>query len=289
MNMKKTVLILGVTMIITNLIGCGKEKSKNDWNEFKTVTVSNQSYIGGFNDENFGITVGYSGESKYSTDGGKNWSEGENSSLCRFGLAIINDQVAYSCGNGSNVRKTRDGGKTWQAVKDYGKFEPNHCRYLSFINENEGIIASPEQLGITKNSGEEWTDIALPNDIGDILGIFYSDKKVMYIVDSNKQIYISKSSGESWESKTLKVDDMDTTVFNQSSLVIHFDDEDNGRVFYYTSELVLKSVVTRDGGDTWEEEKLPEVCGQGLFLSQDGKLLSVNNPVDKSIILLKGK
>lgn len=118
--------------------------------------MSNQSYIGGFNDENFGITVGYAGESKYTTDSGKTWREGKNSSQCRFGLAIINDK-------------------------------------------------------------------------------------------------------------------------------------DNGRVFYYTSELLLKSVVTKDGGDTWKNEKVPEICGQGLFLSQDGKLLSVNSSIDKSIVLLKGK
>ncbi|CDM70451.1 Hypothetical protein CM240_3334 [Clostridium bornimense] len=289
MKMKKILLLLGVMMIITNSIGCGNEKAKNDWNEFKTVTVSNQSYIGGFNDENFGITVGYAGESKYSTDGGKTWSEGKNSSLCRFGLAIINDKVAYSCGNGSNVRKTKDGGKTWEAIKDFGKSEPNQCRYLSFINENEGIIASPEQLGITKDSGKEWIDITLPKDIGNILGIFYSDKKVIYIVDSNKKIYISKNAGDTWESKDLKADDMNTTVSSESALAIHFDDENNGRVFYYTSELVVKSVVTKDGGSTWKDEKVQEVCGQAMFLSQDGKLLSVNSSVDKSIILLKGK
>jgi photosystem II stability/assembly factor-like uncharacterized protein len=82
------------------------------WQVVETASFSHPVYYGGFMDESFGITVGYTGEIHYITDGGVNWPQAQNPSMCRFGLDIVDSQTAWNCGNGGHVHVSIDGGKT---------------------------------------------------------------------------------------------------------------------------------------------------------------------------------
>lgn len=150
MRIKKVLVFLCITVLSIGFFGCSSTggKNKSNWVVSKTVNIPHKNNIGGFYNDNFGITVGYSGEVHYTNDGGVNWPKGNNKSLCRFGLDIVNEKVAWNCGNGGHVRKTIDGGQNWENVSDFGESVPNHCRYLSFLNENVGWIASPEKIGM---------------------------------------------------------------------------------------------------------------------------------------------
>lgn len=295
MNLKRVISIIGISTLSFGLMGCGTtSESKIDdtnWEVVRTVnnTKANANHIGGFLNENFGLTVGYRGEMHYTTDGGDSWPAGTNESLCRYGLNILNENLAWSCGNGGDVRKTTDGGKTWVEVTDFGDNMPNQCRYLSFLDENTGWIAAPKKLGSTSDGGQTWLTLSLPSDIKDIIAIDLLDKNTGYLVDTNSKLYLTNDGGLTWTNKTINIDNLPNSTWSTNLSLIRFTDKDNGTIFYYGSEKKLKCSITKDAGDTWEEQTMPDIKGLGLFLTPDGKYLSVNGSSGESITLLKQK
>lgn len=295
-KIKKLMISIGAISIIgAMIIGCnsGKENSKveeSDWEEINSPEFTHKSYIGGFLNEDFGITVGYAGEVHYTTDGGKTWPQGTNKSYCRFGMDIVNEKVAYNCGNASHVRKTLDGGENWIEVSNFGESEPNQCRYLRFIDENKGWIASPKKLGATKDGGNTWEEINLPNSGSKILAIDLVNENNGYIVSTDKKLYVTKDGGKSFDAKDITMDDFDDMVYSTNQIAIKFTSENKGEIFYYGPEGKLKGYVTEDDGQTWEEEKIPDIeeCGP-LYISNDGKYLSVNGNNASKIIVLRRK
>ena len=267
MKFKNILSIIGVSILSLGLIGCGgiteaKTKETN-WDIVKTVenTKANANNIGGFLNENFGITVGYAGEVHYTNDGGAKWPKGTNQSLCRFGLEIINENLAWNCGNGANVRKTTDNGKTWQKVTDFGESRPNHCRYLSFLDENTGWIAAPKKLGSTTDGGQTWLTLTLPSDIKEIAAIDLLDKNTGYLVETNNKLYITNDGGLTWVSKPINIDNLDNIIWSTNVSIIRFADKENGTFFYYGTDKKLKCSITKNSGDTWEEEPMTDIDG----------------------------
>lgn len=136
MNIKRVLILSGVLALSFSMFGCGRGK----WQEVKTATIEHKSNIGGFENPNFGMTVGYSGEVHYSNDGGENWEE----------------------------------------VSDFGKSQPNQCRYASFIDENTGWLGAADYLGCTKDGGKTWIDIKLPDGCNKVLSIDLLDENQGY-------------------------------------------------------------------------------------------------------------
>lgn len=289
--MKKLFSMFLIFLIVSvSLSGCGK---KYTWETLKEVSVpSPVKYIVGFNSEDFGIAAGYGNAVSYTTDGGENWSLGNNESLCRFGLEIVGTDVAYTCGNGENgghVRRTTDGGANWENKPDYYQGEPNQCRYLSFINDKEGWISAPDKLAYTNDGGSKWTDIELPQGIGNILGINLIDNKTGYIVDDTKKLYSTEDGGDNWSYKELDFKDMDTTVKMSNDLAMKFDNKNNGIIIYCDNGEKIHCARTTDGGKKWTEDQMPDLKANVLFLSDDGKLLTVSDGLMGKAVLIKLK
>jgi len=295
MKKKNILAIIGITILSIGLIGCGNStsaantKNESNWEVSKTLDISHKNNIGGFYNDNFGITVGYSGEIHYTNDGGAPWPRSTNTSMCRFGLDIVSEKIAWCCGNGGHIRKSLDGGQNWVAVKDFGRSLPNQCRYISFLDDKKGWVASPKLLGATIDGGETWTEITLPSGIGNILSMNLLNEKIGYLVDSNSKLYTTKDSGATWETKDVKTTDMSTMVWDTNTTLLKFTDDKNGTFFYGNNDVKLKCIKTSDGGATWNEELLPDVNGGGLYLSHDGKILSINTDQGNKITLLNHK
>lgn len=283
MKLKNVIILFGIATLGFGLVSCGTSSEKEDskkakWSEVKVLEEADSCYAAGFYSKDFGIRVGYSGATSYTTDSGSNWVKGINKSKCRFGLDIINEKIAFSCGNDGNVRKTTDGGANWSAVADFGPSVPLQCRHMSFISENEGLIAGPKNLGFTQDGGNTWKEIkTLPSDIGDILSIYYMKSNYGFVVDSNNKLYITSDGGETWTTKDLKVNDINNEIVKTITVDMHFDDEKNGEIYYLDTNNKLKAITTTDGGDTWNNEVMPDKEGEGLYLNKDGKILTVLN------------
>ena len=293
MKFKKASAILGISIMGLGLIGCGSaaetKTNKSNWEVVKTIdnVKQNANHIGGFLTEDYGFTVGYAGECHYTTDGGETWPKASNKSICRFGVYFIDENLGWNCGNGGNVRKTTDGGKTWTELTDFGDYLPNQCRYIKFTDENTGWIASPKKLGATKDGGKTWTTLTLPSGIGDIMTIDLLDANTGYLVDINNNLYITKDAGTSWNSKPMNISDINNEIVPTNEALLRFTDNDNGTFFYYDTNQKLKCSTTKDGGDTWEEQTMPDTEGFGIFLSADEQYLSINSVGKDTITLLK--
>lgn len=288
----RNIAILAVLSAVSfTMLGCGgNEEKKSDWKKINTISIEQKNNIGGFDNKYFGITVGYAGEIHYTTDAGKTWPRASNTSFCRFGLDIIDKNIAWCCGNAGHVRKTTDGGKTWIAVKNFGGSEPDQCRYISFLDDKIGWVASPTLLGSTTDGGNTWNTLTLPDGIGEILAINLFDEKTGYVIDNNKKLYVTKDGGSTWESNSLGISDFGTLVYRTNGVALGFNNKNDGLLFYFDENSNLNYATTNDGGKTWTKQPKPKTSAYGpLYLSQDNKFLTVNTDSNTKLVVLKKK
>ena len=239
--------------------------------------------MAGFLDETFGITGGANGVVHYTTDGGKTWPRAKNSSACRYGLEIVDEQVAWHCGNLGQVPVSTDGGRTWQAVTHYGPRYPNHCRFLSFLDAQTGWAATPYQLGATTDGGMTWTEIAPPEGIQDIAAIELRTATEGYLLDNAGVLYVTQDGGESWSSRrAFELEESGGLLMTLSTPVaaMRFFDADHGVIVLSLTgggESKVLAMRTADGGQTWEQENVPAESG-ALYLTRDGTTLTLYDP-----------
>jgi photosystem II stability/assembly factor-like uncharacterized protein len=141
----------------------------------------------------------------YSADGGQNWSPGKNTSFCRFGLNIVDQQTAWNCGNGGHVRVSTDGGKNWQAVANFGGSEPDQCCFLSFLDAHTGWAAAPQLLGVTTNGGSIWNKLALPKGIKDVAAIALRTATEGYLLDTTGTVFVTTDGGLTWKREPVAI------------------------------------------------------------------------------------
>ena len=247
-------------------------------------------YVAGFLDETHGITVGYSGEVHYTTDGGRTWPAAANQSLCRFGLDIVSPQAAWHCGNGG-IGFSSDGGKTWTNEKGtYYTSDSYPCRFLSFLDARTGWAANDSDLTRIDNGGDTWTAIKLPTGFGgSIAAINLRTVKDGYVLDSAGDVWITADGGKTWTSRPLGLAGGAIATSKLPLAVVHFSDAANGVVVARLAGIAAKFVALRtaDGGATWQTEPFGLALGAtddvtSLFLAHDGIDLTVldsNNAV----------
>jgi photosystem II stability/assembly factor-like uncharacterized protein len=248
------------------------------WQVVAESTISHKATVVGFNDASFGITAGYAGELHYSRDGGASWPRAVNNSYCRFGLEIVDDQVAWHCGNAGHVRRTLDGGKTWRPVTGFGPGEPAHCRFLSFVSDTTGWAATRVLLGTTTDGAQTWNERALPEGIGNIAAIAVYAPGQGYLLDASGALFASTDDGVTWAA--LPAVDLGGLSIRESTsptVALRFFDAQNGLLVVSAikdSAGVMAAFRTADGGQTWTSEVLPVPFGTP-FLSRDGRTLTI--------------
>jgi photosystem II stability/assembly factor-like uncharacterized protein len=242
--------------------------------------VKHRTTVAGFFDETFGITAGSGGEIHYTTDNGKTWSKADNSSLCRFGLEIVDKQVAWHCGNGGHVRVSSDGGQTWQPVTDYGPYEPKQCRFLSFLDTDTGWAATPYQLGATTDGGTSWTEIVLPEDIQLIAAISLRTPTHGYLLDTAGTLFATQDGGEKWSATSSGLIPQDKELLLATfapAAAMRFPDANHGLIIMSlkgTGGTEVLAARTTNGGQTWEQETLPVKFGTP-YLTRDATFLTI--------------
>jgi photosystem II stability/assembly factor-like uncharacterized protein len=307
-TVNKVLLLLGVIIILTGCTPAGTPVETVEtmpppateaptavpgWQVIATSTYKHAVSYAGFMDGSFGITVGYAGEIHYTTDGGATWPMANNTSWCRFGLEIVDDQVAWHCGNGGHVRKSTDGGRTWKVVTDFGGNEPNHCRFLSFLDDTTGWAATPSQLAVTNDGGETWQEIALPDGIGLVTAIELLTPQTGYLLGSNGNLYVTTDGGQSWTVQALDFMKNAFIAKMPSPLAaMRFTDAKHGMVVLPRGNaddgFYLWSAYTEDGGQTWQEDQVPVDRGiPYLYLSRDASTLTVLNSGLRKIVVVQ--
>jgi photosystem II stability/assembly factor-like uncharacterized protein len=295
--MKNTLLVaIPILLVLASLMGCApaatptatalpvtatptavptSTPNADPWQVIRRTQFEQSVYQAGFLDDSFGIMVGYNGAVYYSADGGQNWSPGKNTSFCRFGLDIVDQQTAWNCGNGGHVRMSTDGGKNWQAVADFGGSEPDQCRFLSFLDARTGWAATPQLLGATTDGGATWNTLALPKDIKDVAAIALRTATEGYLLDTTGTVFVTTNGGQTWTTRSLGLADNEKlTVAKAPTAVIRFTDAQNGMVVFDLKDGVF-SARTTDGGQTWKRERVAtNYNAPTLYLAHDGLTLT---------------
>jgi photosystem II stability/assembly factor-like uncharacterized protein len=249
--------------------------SAGPWKVIQQALYEQSIYQAGFLDDSFGIMVGYNGAVFYSTDSGQNWSQGNNTSYCRFGLDIVDRQTAWNCGNAGHVRVSTDGGKNWQAVADFGSSEPDQCRFLSFLDARTGWAAAPELLGVTTDGGATWNTLALPEGIKDVAAIALRTATDGYLLDTTGTVFVTADGGQTWTTRSLGLAGNEKlTIARAPTAAMHFTDAQNGKVVFDLKDGVF-SARTTDGGQTWKREPVAiPYDAPTLYLAHDGLTLT---------------
>jgi photosystem II stability/assembly factor-like uncharacterized protein len=265
---------------------------QTDYGSWKLVVSSKPNsltYAAGFHNESYGLTVGYSGDVRYTTDGGQNWARADNVSMCRFGLDIVDTRIAWHCGNGGAVRLSVDGGRTWGKGGAYGPNLPNHCRFLSFLDDKTGWAATPSMLGMTADGGETWTDLVLAEGIDKIAAIALRTPSDGYVLDVRGRLFTTQDGGHAWIMYSLGLKDGQLlSTGGTPTAAMRFLDDQRGIVVYQIARQVWAAQST-DGGQTWQHELIPGIEDvYAFYLAHDGRLLTLFDAAQVVVLQHRG-
>ena len=254
--------------------------AESTWDLLHEGRIEHATTVIGFISDSHGITVGFAGESHVTNDGGKTWPETIGLGLCRFGLDIVDEQVAWNSGNGTGLSVSTDGGASWKSGGNYGGLEPFHCRYLSFLDAKTGWAANATKLGSTSDQGQTWQDVNLPVGIKNLKAIDLCTPQTGHLLDENGDFYSTGDGGKTWSKQALgiKPENFYLTITYTPTAVMRFTDPVHGLIIIRQVKPVQTwlEFVTNDGGKTWQQQSstVPGKLGT-VFLTRNGKYFSI--------------
>ncbi len=277
--MQKIIILLLTIM----LVACSSIKKKS----FKTEEI--YSYIpdhakhpitfAGFFNENIIYLVGANGSVFTSREKGENWLQGPSVTACLFGLDIISPDTAWASGHGADICFTKDGGKTWQRVVNFGSSELGYHPYISFLNELTGWIASHDLLASTLDEGKSWKVLTLPEKNIKISAIYLRTPEEGYLLDDYKgRLYITINGGKSWKVKKIGTAASKSLTLPSPTAVVRFKNSKEGLIIMddFTKDQGWIVLKTSDGGDSWNKSSLDLDKGF-LYLSKNNKIVTITD------------
>lgn len=261
------------------------------WQIVGVYTADQSVMTAGFYDETHVATGGVVGIMGYSDDAGKNWLVTDANSDCRYGMDIISPQVIWACGGATHVRKSLDGGQTWEAVTNFGDARTitNPCHSASFIDENTGWLANSNLFGSTTDGGQTWTMQALPETAHKVATIDTYALNEGYLLDQKGALFFTQDGGEHWlPTGQLEFGLIELPATAYQLAAMRFSDSQHGIVVIssspYATEEPVMAFHTADGGQTWTSEMVPVLAGP-VYLSPEGNLLTVISGVNQLTLL----
>ena len=245
----------------------------------------------GFLNEQVVATGGVVGQMGYSSDGAQTWLVTDAAADCRYGVDIVSPQVIWACGGATNVRKSVDGGKTWQVLAAFGSQRTitNPCNSASFLDENIGWLANSNLFGTTIDGGVTWTMQALPESAHKIATIDTYGGGEGYLLDQSGVLFFTEDDGAHWrETSRLDLGDLKMSFSVYQLAAMRFTDAQHGLIIVSPTDKAKPEPVlafhTSDGGATWTSEIVPVMAGP-VYLARDGKLLTVISGVNQLTLL----
>jgi len=245
----------------------------------------------GFLNEQVVATGGVVGQMGYSNDGAQTWLVTDAAADCRYGMDIVSPQVIWACGGATDVRKSVDGGKTWQVLAAFGDARTitNPCHSASFLDENVGWLANSNLFGTTVDGGVTWMMQALPESANKIATIDTYGSGEGYLLDQSSVLFFTNDDGAHWrETSRLDLGDLKMSFSVYQLAAMRFTDSQHGLIIVSPTDKAKSEPVlafhTSDGGATWTSEVVPVIAGP-VYLARDGKLLTVISEVNQLTLL----
>lgn len=243
-----------------------------------------------FLDEHHVVTGGVVGKMAYSSDGTQTWLETDAASDCRYGIEIVSPKVIWTCGGATNVRKSIDGGQTWQVLAAFGdpRTITNPCHSMSFLDENTGWLANSNLFGTTTNGGLSWTMQLLPKTANKVATIETYRPGEGYLLDQSGVLFFTQDDGKHWkETSRLHLVGFEMSFSVYQLAAMRFADAEHGQIVVSAGDSgkgVVIAFHTSDGGLTWASESVPVLAGP-VYLSRKDNLLTVITGVNQVTLL----
>jgi photosystem II stability/assembly factor-like uncharacterized protein len=279
-----TLLILGVCTACKTAQPAGWRQIINKSPLEKVVTY----YCAAFEDNDLGLVTGFAGQIFYTTDDAATWRQSANSSFCLFTLEI-NGSYVWACGDKGNVRVSKNRGRSFEPLTDFGPPEPDHCRYLSFISPDTGWIASPTLLAGTTDGGRTWTVLSLPPGSKKLAAIDLITDTQGLILDSAGVLYRTENGGTTWRPRPLGpgMRMIDLEIRNSPSIALRFANPEQGMLAARTKNPFSIGVfVTSNGGASWDRRTLTtdrDYAQGSIYLSRDLETITVLDTQNQTV------
>ena len=281
--------------IPTEVIVPASTQIPGPWQVVGVYNADQSIMTAGFRDELHVATGGVVGQMGYSNDGGETWLITDALADCRYGMDIVSPQVIWACGGATHVRKSVDGGKTWEVLAAFGdpRTITNPCHSASFLDENTGWLANSNLFGTTIDGGMSWTMQALPETANKIVTIDTYGSNEGYLLDQSGVLFFTQDDGEHWqEVSRLELGVLKMPVSAYQLAAMRFSDAKNGLIVVSSSPYGKPAPVlafhTSDGGKTWTSESIPVFAGP-VYLARQGGFLTVITGVNQLTLLKYGE
>jgi photosystem II stability/assembly factor-like uncharacterized protein len=272
------------------------------WRLVAKRTFEHRVTAAGFLDERHGLTVGGAGAGTMSyvfhtADGGRTWREAADPSGRRHALELLPGGFAWHAGL-LQIGRSFDYGQTWYRGGNFGEGEPSPAIFLSFADENRGLVATARRLARTGDGGLRWTAVTLPAGATELAAIslaiapprprdrtpalvaLHTVRPVVgRVLDGAGEIWTTSNDGASWTAaesplagKRLRL------AGGAATSALRFTSAGEGVVAAFVEEgraCRLRIWRSRAGEAGWVEEAFPAVTEPGaLFLSPDARVLT---------------
>lgn len=149
-----------------------------------------------FINSNTGISVGYIGDIKRTTNGGSNWylvSSGTLNNL--YDLSFINSN-GIAVGDSGTIIKTMDNGISWNAHSNSGT--THRLEGVSFVSDDLIIIAGHSGTILrSTNAGVNWNNIASGTS-EHLYEVHFINSSIGYIIGNDGTILYTTNGGQNW-------------------------------------------------------------------------------------------
>ncbi|MBN1798415.1 MAG: hypothetical protein JW822_07550 [Spirochaetales bacterium] len=251
-------------------------------------------YHAAFDSSGFGVVTGFAGQIYYTTDATATWNLASSRSFGLFALEI-NAANVWACGDKGNVLMSKNQAKSFDMLKKFGRSDPHHCRFLSFISDKVGWIASPEKLALTRDGGRNWSALTLPQDCAHIVAIDLFSEQEGIVLDEKGILYLTPDQGLTWRrlSAALRAYGMDLEVYKSPAVAMRFKDAKQGMIVAkFTQPFSCAVLFTKNGGISWTKKIIStdrDYQKGSVFLSRDMRTITLLDSENQTVSVFENQ
>ncbi len=281
-TLKKCFLIIWMFTCIFCLGSCSTSmRPTGTWKMIGVYNADHSIMASGFLDETHVATGGVIGQMGYSDNGAQTWLVTNSAADCRYGMDIVSPDLMWACGGATEVRRSVDGGRTWQAVADFGDRRSirGPCHSASFLDETTGWLSNSHIFGTTADGGATWTLQPIPETANNIATIDTYAAGEGYLLDQSGVLFFTQDDGIHWrEAGRLEIDEIVFPPTAYQLAAMRFSDTNHGLIVVssspYGKDTPVTAFHTDDSGETWISESVPVLAGP-VYLAREGGYLTV--------------
>jgi photosystem II stability/assembly factor-like uncharacterized protein len=251
-------------------------------------------YHAAFDSADFGVVTGFAGQIYYTTDATATWNLASSRSFGLFALEI-NEANVWACGDKGNVLMSKNQAKSFDMLKKFGRSDPHHCRYLSFISVKVGWIASPDKLALTRDGGRNWDTLTLPQNCGQIAAIDLFSEQEGIVLDEKGTLYHTPNQGLTWNrlSSSLRSYRVDLDIYKAPALAMRFKDAKQGMlVAKFSQPFSCAALLTKNGGITWTKKTIStdrDYQKGSVYLSRDMRIITLLDAENQTVSVFESR